>query len=235
MNKKLKRILQKNKEMEKDSPFNFCDRWCERCTFDKQARCKVYHYEFEQKITCIAHGKNPDDSQMREEVMKKQFEDVEELLEEYRGELDSDVCDIDDPDLEEIKEHVKTAKNHPLPETADIYRKKANDFLENAFLKNKKAQSSLNYHFETIAWYHTLILAKLNRAFSGLEEIEDDEEFCLCDAVAQFEICKKGVTESVKAFKKIIPYFAGFRRQILELLSLLHNIYSRINIIENNI
>lgn len=234
-NKKLQEILQKNAEFEKETPYNFCDRWCERCFHEKQIRCKLYHDEFEQKITCVAYGREPYDPEITEEVMKQQFEEVEEKIEKFTEESEIDFDDIDGHDFDKIKEHIKFVENNPLVTTAEQYRRKSHIFLKNTFYEKKGIESKLICDFETIAWYHTLLSVKLHRALCGFHEPVCDDEFALYDAVAQFEICKKAIKESINALRKIDPNLPYYHLEILELLALLHNIHSRIEVMESSI
>lgn len=51
MSKRLDDIMKQNAQWEKETPYNFCDRWCARCSIDKQTRCTIYLNETEQQIT----------------------------------------------------------------------------------------------------------------------------------------------------------------------------------------
>lgn len=232
---RLKRIIEENIKFEKEAPYNFCDRWCERCSHEKQMRCKLYQDELEQKITCIAYGREPDDPEITEEVMRQQFEDVEEKLEQFMEESEIDFDDIDDPEFEKIRKHIEFVENNPLDATAEQYCERAHKFLENTFYKKETIKTELIYDFETVAWYHTLLPAKLHRALCGFHEPVSEDEFALYDAVAQFAICKKAIHESVKALRKLKSYYSDHKDLIVELLALLHNIFSRIEAMEESI
>jgi len=251
MSKRLQEIIRKNSEFEKDAPYNFCDRWCERCTHEKQVRCTLYKDELERKITCIAHGRDEDDQEITESVMEAQYKEVDEKLGEHmdKYDIDLDNPDIDEDELDEehaidfddlpkdIQNHIKFIENNPLPATAKQYRKKAHSFLEKTFYEKDKniVKSELIYDFQSVSWYHTLLSAKLERALAGFHESACEGEFALYDAVAQFEICKKAIKLSVKALRKIDKDFISFHQQILELIALLHNIHSRIQAMESSI
>lgn len=232
---RLKRIIEENIKFEKEAPYNFCDRWCERCFHDKQARCRLYQDELEQKITCIAHGREPYDPEITEQVMRQQFEDVEEKLEQFMEENEIDLNDIDDPDFEKIKKHIEFVKNCPLDATAEQYHKRTQGFLQNLFYNKEGISPELAYNFETVAWYHTLLPVKLHRALCGFHEPVNKDEFALYDAVAQFAICKKAIDESVRALRKLKTHYLNHKNLIVELLALLHNILSRIEAMEENI
>jgi len=249
MNKRLQEIMKKNAEWEEESPYNFCDRWCERCPHEKQVRCKLYLDEFERKTTCIAYGKDEDDPQITEAVMKEQYKEVDEKLSEQ---MDKFGIDLDNPYIDEkelnkenavdfedlppeIQKHIRFVENNPLDAAAKKYLDKAHTFLESTFYKNEPVSSKLKYDFETISWYHTLLPVKLNRALAGFHEPVGEDEFALYDAVAQFQICVKAVKESIKALRKLKEHFPARRAQMEELIALLHNLDSRIKIMVENI
>lgn len=246
---RLKKIRQENAKFEKKSPYNFCDRWCERCTHEKQMRCKLYHDELERKIICIAHGRDEDDPEITEDVLEAQYGDIDEKLSEYMDKIgiDPDFQDIDEEELDEdhlvefedlppeIQDHIKFMEDNPLKETVENYRKSAHDFLKKTFYKEEPHNAELTYHFETVNWYHTLLSAKLNRALAGFHEAPTDGEFAFYDSVAQFDICKKSITESIKALRRIAKNYVTFQQSIQEMLALLYNIYSRIEKLEESI
>jgi len=245
MNERLQKILKENARFEKEAPYNFCDRWCERCPHEKQARCRLYLDEFERKVTCIAYGKDEDDSKITEAVIEAQCRQVDDMLNEHieRFGIDLDNPDIDEKWLSEedavdfedlppdIQKHIRFVENNPLSCTTEQYRKKTHAFLENTFYKNEAACPEFKYDFETISWYHTLLPAKLHRALCGFHEPAADGDLSLYDAVAQFEICKKAVKESIKSLRKIKKAFSAHHIQITGLIALLHNIYSRIEML----
>lgn len=249
MSERLQKILQKNAEFEKESPYNFCDRWCKRCVHEKQIRCSLYKDELERKITCIAHGRDEDDPEITETVMNAQYKEVDEKLSEHMGKIgiDLDNPEIDEDELDEehlidfndlpedIQKHIKFVENNPLPATAEQYRKKTHSFLKETFYKDEKKYATLNYDFQTVSWYHTLLLVKLQRALAGFHEPVSEDEFALYDAVAQFQICKKAIMQSVAALRKISMSYPAFAQQIQELIALLHNIHSRIVAMEESV
>jgi len=237
--------LKENSELEKKSPYNFCDRWCQRCTHEKQVRCRLYLDEFERKATCIAHGKEEDDAEIARAVMEAQYKEADENLSGY---IDKFGIDLDNPDIDEkwlseedavdfedlpsdIQKHIRFVKNNPLDNTAKQYHKKAHSFLENTFYKDESATPDLKYDFESISWYHTLLGVKLHRALCGFHEPATDGDISLCDAVAQFEICKKAARESIQSLRKIKKHFPAYHTQTAELIALLHNIQGRIEVL----
>lgn len=232
---KLEEIFKKIAEFEKETPYNFCDRWCERCTHEKQMRCKLYQDELEQKITCIAHGREPGDPEITAEVLKSQYEELEKIFEEYEEELDIDFDEEDDPEFEKIKDHIRFVENNPLQKTAEQYHIKTHEFLKETFYGKDSPPLELGPHFETVAWYHTLLPVKLNRALAGLHEPMAEGDISLYDAVAQLEICKKAIKNSVAALRNIAEKDASLCGSITPLSALLQNIFSRIELMEDEI
>lgn len=249
MSQRLQKILQKNVEFEKESPYNFCDRWCERCTHERQVRCTLYKDELERKITCIAYGRDEDDPEITEAVMDVQYREVDEKLSEYMDKfgIDLDNPDIDEGDIdnehmidfkdlpEDIQKHIKFVENNPLSATVEQYRKRAHDFLKATFYEDEKKYGGLNYDFQTVSWYHTLLSVKLQRALAGFHEPVSEDEFALYDAVVQFQICKKAIMQSIEALRKISTSYPVFAQQIQEMIALLHNIHSRIVAMEESV
>lgn len=249
MSKRLREIMKKNEEFEKETPYNFCDRWCERCVHEKQIRCTLYKDELERKMTCIAHGRDEDDPEITKAVMETQYQGLDEKLSEQIDKfgVDLDNPDIDEDDLNEedavdfedlpsdIQRHIQFVENNPLDATAKNYSDKTHAFLKKTFYGNKKNAPEIKSDFETISWYHMLLPAKLHRALCGFHEPATEGDISLYDAVAQLQICKKAITESIKALRKIDKGIASCHKQISLLLALLHNIYDRIETMENGI
>ena len=245
MSERLSRIIEENKKFEKESPYNFCDRWCERCPHEKQVRCRIYLDEFECKATCIAHGKDENDLEVTKAVLEAQYKEVDGMLNEHIDKIgiNLDNSDIDDEEFNEkdavdfedlppdIQKHIRFVENNPLDATAKNYSDKAHVFLEKTYYLNEKAHPTLKYDFETANWYHTLLPVKMHRALCGFHEPASEGDISLCDAVAQFEICKKSAGASIEALQKIKEHFPTRRTQIMELVALLHNISSRIEVL----
>ncbi len=234
MTNRLREILKQNEEFEKQAPYNFCDRWCERCSFDKKNRCKLYKNELEQKITCIAHGKKPDDIEITLEILQEQCGEIGETIENLEKKLDLDLNE-DNPDFKKIKNHIKSAQNHPLFKIANEYTAKAASFLKLAFREKKATNLKLTYNFQTVNWYHTLLSAKLKRALAGFHAPVTNGDIALYDAVAQLEICKKSISQSLAALGEIGKTVRDLGPNISCLIVLLKEIRKKIEELEKNI
>lgn len=244
ISRKLKSIFKKIAEWEKETPYNFCDRWCERCVHEKQIRCSLYKDELERKITCIAHGRDEDDSEITKAVLEAQYQEIDENLSER---IDEFGIGLDNPDIDEdgavdfedlppdIQKHIRFVENNPLEATAKSYSDKAHAFLKETFYGDKKTAHELTHDFETISWYHTLLPVKLRRALCGFHEPAAEGDISLCDAVAQFNVCLKSIEESIKSSKKISKQLPAHKSQIRVLIVLLNNLGDRIKIMMERI
>jgi len=181
--------------------------------------------------------------------LEAQYQQVDDMLGGYMDKfgIDLDNPDIDENDLDEddaidfedlppeIKKHISFVEDNALDKTARNYSDKAYAFLKETFYENKKAPSEFKHDFETLSWYHTLLPTKLHRALCGFREPASEGDILLYDAVAQFQICKKAITQSVEALRKITKHCVSFHDSIQIMLALLHNIYSRIEKTEESI
>lgn len=236
INPGLEKIRAENAKMERESPYNFCDRWCERCPSPTQLRCSLYLNEVERKAICIAHGKDPEDSEIVREILEEQYAPSEEVagdadLEESEINLD----EMEGPEWEKIKAHIKFVENNSLDPTAEQYSRKTAQFLKETFSDKAGLTSEFVYHFETIAWYHTLLPAKIHRALCGFHEPMTEQELVLYDAIASFDVCQKAVRNSIAALQFIKPQYPQHKKLIVQLIALLHNISGQIKVLEENI
>lgn len=249
ISKRLEEIYKKNTELEKQIPYNFCDRWCERCVHEKQIRCPIYKDELERKITCIAHGRDEDDLEITKAIIEAQFKEVDERLSEG---IDKFGIDLDNPDIDEgrldeedivnfedlppdIQKHIRFVQSNPLNATVKKYCEITHVFLEKTFYKDNKIDPKLKNDFETVSWYHTLLPAKLNRALAGFHEPASEGDISLYDAIAQLQVCKRAIEESLKALRNIAEKEKNLQDEITQLLALLHNVFSRIKLLEESI
>ncbi|MEK7449129.1 MAG: hypothetical protein AAB019_06565 [Planctomycetota bacterium] len=243
MSEKLKKILKENARFEKQSPYNFCDRWCERCPAETTNHCRLFHDEYERRVMNIAHGRAEDDLAAFEEQFKEKLARLEAALQPWEKKFDR-------PELEEIEEEIdrdaeeefhkqreakrEKVSGHPLYKMTHQYMKKTYGFLKEIYYdENEKIPPDLKYHYETVSWYHTLMSAKIYRAISSFYEpkIDEKEDFELSDAVAQLIICQKGIKQSQEAWKKIAPSLPDQPKIINDLLAVLHNMNTNIELI----
>ena len=169
--------------------FNYCDRWCERCTFTR--RCSVYAVERrafpDQEAQGQAHEKFW-------ERLHETFELTLELLRDIARERGIDLTAEVPGDQKGIREaRRREVRENPLVKRARDYSFMASHWLaahedifagEGQKLKMDEelgigdpqlAASSILDAVEVIRWYQNQIMVKLMRALDG-EELDDDSE-----------------------------------------------------------
>jgi len=243
--KRLQEIIRKNAEFEKEAPYNFCDRWCERCPLETQKRCRLYLEEFERRITNIAHGRDEDDLEILKEDLENKLDELKSNTEQWQEEGYFDFPEFSSNDYdendnyEEIKKKEEQLQQHPLQVTAENYMHIIHNFLKEAFYpKVESMTQDLRSDYEVVAWYHTLLPVKLHLALCDLyarDRFAEENDIGLCDAVAQLAICKKAIKNSHQALNNIAQKNTQFKIRIKYFLSLLGNMFSRVELIEQEI
>jgi hypothetical protein len=246
-NKRLEKIIEQNKKREKESPYNFCDRWCQRCELDKKTRCTIYNDTIECQMYCAGLGKDADDPEIFGEFLSQKYKDIEgknmniDLDNIEHEDIDIDeggllsIEDFDTPELLPIKKHMEFVQNNDLEPTVKQYHKKAHLLLKDTSYYRDNIEPELQHDLETLSWYHTLLPAKLHRALCGFHEPMSEGDISLHDAVAQFAICKKAISQSIVALRNIRVHYKPYQNKIHELIAILNNIQSRIEILEKTI
>lgn len=229
---RLETIRKENARFEKESPYNFCDRWCERCPQKKRDRCKVYQDDLNRNLQHISNGKDPYDMTVALEDVKENFEKTKELIQKWAKEENVDLTQIDDSNYEEQRRKERQLLEHPLYKLAVRYSKEANAFLKETFYDSQMVEPELIDDYETVSWYHTLLPTKVNRFLCDIYARDDEDDFGLYDAVAQIEISRKSLLQSEKALKNILKENIIHRHKISELLDILQEIARQINTIE---
>jgi hypothetical protein len=236
MSKRLEMIMKENERYEKKTPYNYCDRWCERCSSARQLRCSLYQDELERKLTCIGQGKDPDDPEITRAVMERQFSEAFEGIEETMEEWDIDSDDIEkDVESYSITEQIRKGKENPLAKTAHNYFERTHAFLKETYYGNEALVAALKYDFDTIDWYHCMLPVKVERIIAGFHEQICEGDMSLYDAVAQMQICKKAIALSLRAYASIGTMNNKYVAQTRVLVTLLGNIHSRIKMVEESI
>jgi hypothetical protein len=230
--------------------YNYCDRWCERCSFT--TRC--LNFESTGKLSSEQLDiSNEAFWKTIADIFKKTIEILRKAAAEYG-------FDIDNIPEEETKAHEKkekmtreTMKNHPISKTTLDYTKKAKAMFENNPMLKEKSEElvkniemglrneeqimeeaiSIKDSIEIIQWYLFFIHVKFARALHGL--IEDDgwsERTPLEEAKNDFQrdcdgsakIALIASQRSMEAWMKINELIPGNEDDIIPLLASLQKI-----------
>lgn len=203
-----------DKEMFYRMPFNFCDRWCERCYLGN--RCRVYISEQASRRKYLRQKRDPDSWECVFESIKDSFEETKKLIEKGAKKWGFDISNIDDSDYQ----------SPPEPEDLPLYI-----LFSNYCLKLKKLLRDLSIvpvgvdekllleNAHIISYYELLIPAKIYRAITSKIEEEEDEEDKTKDSNTSAFIVVNSLKSISKALNDIADdeFLVVFKKRALHL------------------
>jgi hypothetical protein len=196
--------------------YNYCDWWCERCTFT--GRCMNYALAREEES-----GESSSQDAENEAFWNKLHETFDATigrLEEAAEEMDIDLDDEDfEENLREQEEIRETAHSQPFSRTAMRYIDIAEQWLrshegladDGPDSPGRGAggdEATLLDCLEVIRWYQHQIWVKLCRAATGairaaMEDMEGMEE----DADGSAKVALLGMERSIAAWATLLKHF----------------------------
>jgi hypothetical protein len=230
--------------------YNYCDRWCERCSFSN--RCLTFAMEREEE-------ENDGDADPADrDVANQKFWDklqrrFHETLKMVRADAKKRGIDLDDPKLQdavaerEREERRLASKNLPLARVAQAYSKAAEKWFDGAkpLLEEKVSElktqveleigdpkgevEKLSDYTDVIRWYQHFIYVKLRRAISSraTRDTETDEELreIFNDSDGSAKIALIAMDRSIAAWSGLREALSGDGADsILDLLAQLSKI-----------
>ena len=218
--------------------YNYCDRWCERCSFT--SRCANY----------AISEKNQSDSDITNESFWEELHNVFQLtLEMVRESADEFGIDLDAIDDEKYEEERKqrdeltsahecaylskdyfTYVNDWFDSVEDLIEEKKKEWKSNALLGMSesdiiKETNNLNDIIEVTRWYQYQIHVKLRRAIHG--KLEDDDELddeYPKDSDGSAKVALIGLDRSIAAWGKMLSFFPDKEDETFKLLVLLERL-----------
>ena len=203
--------------------YNYCDRWCERCTMTQ--KCLTYLHE--QEVKAESDSMNPDEANKNFwDQIRMAWEVTLEMLEEDADERGIDLSDV--PDIE-LPKHVET----PLEVRSRDYGTNIHNWMKDnqQFFAAKAEQlvtindeaSMIKYQeaMEVIQWYGPFIGAKVHRSHLELEQRQNnpDDEFNLyADNLGSAKIAIIAIQRSMDALS---VYYSAFKEMEDEILKFL--------------
>ena len=154
-----------------DSIFNYCDRWCEKCSFT--SKCRSY---------AISENEPKTDGTELFEYLSKVFKATMIMLDKMMKEMGIDLKELEKIELPERSD----PKKHPLYKKVYALSGSMHDWLK----ENKPGEfpgeteivspdeiRNTRFHesIEVIYWYNFFISAKIFRALGGMEYDDEDE------------------------------------------------------------
>jgi hypothetical protein len=219
---------------------NYCDKWCERCTFT--SRCAVFASEQD-----LSAEESDISNKAFWDKISNTFADALVMLQKAAADNGIDLNDLDTDEMKAYaakkEKDIEDARQHPLIKYCTEYMMEARALLKNnEALKEKgvaesqlielglkdiedsqKSFSSLNDNIEIIQWYLFQINVKFMRAFSSFEEDEDDI-FTNDDSNGSAKVALIATDRCLIAWQNIIRLIPEMQDEVIPMLSLLQKI-----------
>jgi len=239
-----------NEEKKKHIPgiYNYCDRWCEKCSFTSY--CLLFSNESKIATFEILNDRLPE----AEEIMDELFETDEK---EFEDEIDEGFS-IEEPDedflfdnSDEDEEEMELEENEN--EHANLIEDLSNEYLKQSQVLIKSIDEKFNFSstpkenlpipqikkiydiFETVSWHHAFIFIKIKRASQGKKEYlkykdKDLKEFSKYDSDGTAKVAALSIKNSIKAITELQEYLPDYSVELLKLSSLLMRIFNELEV-----
>ena len=215
--------------------YNYCDRWCERCSFT--SRCMNFALSEE-------HFDDPQSRDINNNAFWDKLSEVFQVtLEMVKETAKEQGIDLDSLDFEQAADEHETtrnlAENHECSRLAKVYSETVKKWFDSAEgLFEKKADDlslqvrlelpnsnpaqeadSLKDSVDVIRWYQYFIYVKLVRAISGtLEESSEGLDAIAEDANGSAKVALISIDRSIAAWGQMRRHFPEREGDILDIL-----------------
>jgi len=203
--------------------FNWCDRWCERCS--QTEHCTVYRTSVHLPID------KPDDFFKSLSMI---FEATIDMLKEFAEKNGLDFESLEDADFENEYDRKKyLIRNDDGISLAKQYGKQVKQWLD--ALKRKNAvgmeirlqDAMLSDCLEVIQWYQYLIEVKLARALMSQKD-EEEEQLNPYDSLGNAKLLLVSIERNIGAWGYIYQTFKEDEDAILDILVCLQKLCKKI-------
>jgi hypothetical protein len=200
--------------------YNYCDRWCERCSFT--SRCMLYAMEEEDRDDPAAHDIN---SGAFWEKLESIFKQTREMISTMAAEQGIDLESIDlEPARAKKDRQREQSKSHPLSRSADRYVKLVNQWFDREYPESEQERdadstrsdlplvdfeaqdraSSIQDAIEVIRWYQFQIAVKIMRGLMQDDPEEDEPETAAQrDSDGSAKVALIGMERSISAWARL--------------------------------
>lgn len=215
--------------------YNYCDRWCERCSFT--ARCMVFAMDEERFDDPAAHDLSSETFwEAMNETLRVTLEMLQEMVEEQG--IDFDSLDVE-ADMEEERRIEEAARNHECARAAEVYAEMVDawfDSAEDLFVDKEDElnlrvrvnvmgddphgeAASIEDAVEVIRWYQYQVEVKLLRALHGaLEERPAILDEFPKDSDGSAKVALIAMDRSIAAWGELYRRFPEAQDDILDIL-----------------
>lgn len=228
--------------------YNYCDRWCERCSFS--SRCFLYATE-----TADADLETPDVRDLNNvkfwRKLESIFKDANDLIKQCAAEAGIDLDAIDQGEAAAAADReTEDAARNEFSVLARNYAGMVDAWFENELVAAEQLDDDSQFQaktagteidaqdaFEIIRWYQFFIAAKVFRALLGSDEelhgvypddIGDEINPAQTDANGSAKVALIAIERSLGAWRVIQSCVPAKEKSIAPLMALLENLRSGI-------
>ena len=208
-----------------DGIFNYCDRWCERCSFT--SRCRLYATE-EQDEDLDDPATHDINSEAFWNKLASIFKETHEMIATMAAEqgIDLEALDLEAAGKRQDRRRAKSER-HPLSRSAEQYAKLVNEWFDREYPANEQERdadlsrgdlplldfdaqdraSSIHDAMEVIRWYQFQIAVKIMRGLMGDEPEEDTSDLVAAarqkDSDGSAKVALIGMERSISAWGRL--------------------------------
>jgi hypothetical protein len=216
--------------------YNYCDRWCERCSFT--SRCLTYAIDAEDSNDPSTRDLN---NKIFWEKLHAIFRKTAEMLNELAEQIGIDLTSLGKESLSEsVSYQIDEADNHELIRASRQYIQMVDKWFEleyslfeqkedefNSLLKIGMDETeihgeadSIRDAVEVIRWYQHQIYLKLKRALTRDDSINEELEDLIFerDSTGSAKVALIGIDRSIGAWGKLHEHFPERTDSILDIL-----------------
>ncbi|MHC4478463.1 MAG: hypothetical protein ACYTEL_22725 [Planctomycetota bacterium] len=215
--------------------YNYCDRWCERCSFT--CRCMTYALSEEQFSDPQTHDIN---NKAFWDQLAEIFRVTREMVEEFAAQQGIDLSSLDLRQAhDEHRSDRDDAKNHECCLAAKTYLRLVDDWFDSARQLFEQTSNELNRQLElglqncdpfgeaagikgcvdVIRWYQHLIYVKLLRAIGGsFCQGPEDYEYLPDDSNGSAKVALIAIDRSIAAWGQMRNHFPERSDEIIDTL-----------------
>jgi len=239
-------LFEKNNEDSKYIPsiYNYCDRWCERCSFT--SRCLNFEMS-EEKFGDLQSIDITNEAFWKK--LSETFQETLNILKEMAEEqgIDFDSLDVEDDEKLQTGFDEKTVV-HILSHMSKAYIMMVDDWFDlNEYLfEHNEAEVDTNsglYEIQSsppkdvvtlidsidvVRWYQHQIYVKLKRAlYSAQDEYFEISNDFPKDSDGSTKVALIGMDRSISAWGEILKYFSEQKKNILSIIAHLERLRKR--------
>jgi hypothetical protein len=140
-------------------PYNYCDRWCERCRIDK-ACCMVYQSTTDSELEAVSEGRDTSSADFTADEARGSLADAMEMLGEMAREqgidLEAAAREAEEQRPGEVESGEGGPKRPPLLEKAMTFSTDVHAFLGEHRDALEAAGREQGVSFDALFWHHTM-------------------------------------------------------------------------------